>query len=106
MAIYSKKLKFLDITNYLAAGTSLSKFTHLPDIEEFRSILTKKIISPEDHQLCKDMWRREGMETFGDFVRHYNNGDVIRFVEAMEKIVANEKANKLNIFKSRSVCLN
>ena len=111
MALTSKKLKFVDITNYLAAGISLAKFytsygvttmkgffpyslvkfpyslvkfpyslvkfpyslvklsdTDLPDIEEFRSILTKETISPEGHQLCKDVWRRDGMETFGDFV--------------------------------------
>ena len=73
--------------------------TDLPDTEEFRSILTKKTISPGEHQLYKDVRRCEGMETFGDFVRHNNNGDVIGFVEAVEKIVANEKANKLDIFK-------
>ena len=73
MAIATKKLKFLDITNYLAAGTSLVKFYQsykvstpkgylpyswfdkldtldkldersLPDIREFHCILTKKSV--------------------------------------------------------------
>ena len=125
MAIATKKLKFLDITNYLAAGTSLAKFyasygvttakgffpyswfdsldklteTSLPDNDKFYSILTKKTITLEEHQLCQDVWTREGMVVFADFVRYYNNGDVVGFVEAVEKIVANERENKLDIFK-------
>ena len=42
---------------------------------------------------------REGMVKFEDYVRYHNNADVIGFVEAVEKIVANEKANGLDIFK-------
>ena len=111
MALSSKKMKFLDITNYLAAGTSLKAFyesyrvstskgffpytwfdslekldvTSLPDdIEVFRSILTKKTITPEEFQLCRDVWTREGMTTFADFIRYYNNADVIGFVEALD----------------------
>ena len=40
------------------------------------------------------------MTTFGDFVRYYNNSHVIGFVEAVEKMIANEKVdNKLDMFK-------
>ena len=111
MAIYTRKLKFLDITNYLAAGTSLKDFyksysvstpkgsfpygwfdsldkmdaTSLPGIDDFHSILTNKAISAEDQLVCKDTWTREGMTKFADFVRYYNNTDVIRFIEAVEK---------------------
>ena len=82
MALSSKKKKFLDITNYLAAGTSLKAFyesycvstpegsfpyswfdslekldaTSLPDdIEVFCSILTKKPITPDEFQSCRDV---------------------------------------------------
>ena len=39
------------------------------------------------------------MTTFGDYVRYYNNHDVIGMVEAIEKIIYNENQNKLCIFK-------
>ena len=130
MHISSDKLNFLDITNYLAAGTSLEKFyasynvstpkgkfpyswfdsldklstTSLPDIEDFHSILTKKSITPEEYQSCQEGWVREGMRTFEDYVRYYNDADVIDFVEAVEKMIANERANNLDIFKDQSHC--
>ena len=39
------------------------------------------------------------MEKFGDYVKYYNNADVIGFVEAVEKMMANERNNKLDMFK-------
>ena len=40
------------------------------------------------------------MTTFADFVRHYNNADVIGFVEAVDKMIVNERDNnKLDMFK-------
>ena len=127
MALSSKRMKFLDITNYLAAGTSLKAFykaysvstpkgvfpyawfdslekldaTSLPDdIEEFHSILTKETITPDEFQACRDVWTTEGMTTFADFVRYYNNADVIGFVEAVDKMIAHERDNnKLDMFK-------
>ena len=86
MTISSEKMKLLDITNYLAAGSSLKDFyksysvstpkgffpyawfdsleklaaTSLPDdIDVFRSILTKKTITPDEFQTCQDVWRQE-----------------------------------------------
>ena len=42
----------------------------------------------------------QDMQTFSDYVRYYNNADVIGFVEAVDKMVANEKsANGLDMFK-------
>ena len=119
------KLKFLDITNYLAAGTSLDKFyksykvstpkghfpyrwfdtldklqdISLPGIDEFHRILTKTSISTEEHQHCTNIWTREGIKTFGDYVKYYNNVDVIGFVEVVENIMVNERDNKLDMFK-------
>ena len=40
------------------------------------------------------------MTTFADFVRYYNNADVIGFVEAVDKMITNERDNnKLDMFK-------
>ena len=54
--------------------------------------------SVEEYQTCHDVLVREGMTTFGDYVRYCNNCDVIGFVEAVERMVANEKNNRLDIF--------
>ena len=73
--------------------------TYLPEHEEFYSILTKKSITTDEYQSCKEVWDREGMTTFGDYVKYYNNGDVVGFVEAVEKMIKNSQANKLDMFK-------
>ena len=90
MVIASPKLKFLDITNYLAAGTLLEKLyssynvsspkgtfpyqrftsldklnaTSLPPKEAFFSILTNKSITGETYQSCVDVWN--SMPTHSD----------------------------------------
>ena len=82
MAIASPKLKFLDLINYVAAGTSLEKLyksdnasvpkgtfpyqwfdsldklnaTSLPSKEEFFSVLTNKTIYDETYQSGVDTW--------------------------------------------------
>ena len=48
---------------------------------------------------CWKAWNVQGMRTFGDYVRFYNDRDVIGFVEAVEKIISNERDNGLDIFK-------
>ena len=111
MAISTTRLKILDICNYLAASTSLAdlyksyniqtlkghfpyqrfdslnklKVPHLPLHEEFYSILKNSNISLEEYQKCKEEWFEQSMETFGDYVRYYNNHDVIGLVEAIKK---------------------
>ena len=45
------------------------------------------------------MWTNEGMAMFVDFIRYYNNAAVIGFVEAVEKMIANERSNELDIYK-------
>ena len=39
------------------------------------------------------------MNKFEDYVEHYNNLDVIGFVEAVTKVVESERKNGLDIFK-------
>ena len=77
----------------------VGQYTPLPDIEQFHSILTKKSITPEEYQTCQDAWTHEGMRTFEDYVRYYNDAGVIGFAEAIEKIITNERTNNLDIFK-------
>ena len=124
MALGTPSLKFLDMCNFLAAGTSLDQFyksysvqvpkakfpyqwfdsveklnaTALPGIEAFYSVLTNQAISEKDYAECLASWRDNEMETFGDFVRFYNNCDVIGFVEAAGKMFQTEKENGLDLF--------
>ena len=127
MALSAEKImKFLDITNYLVAETSLVAFyksynvstpkgsfpyewfdslsklndTGLPPQTCFRSMLTKKTIDHYDYMKCWNEWYVQGMKTFADYSKHYNNADVIGFVEAVDKMVTNEREdNSLDMFK-------
>ena len=125
MAIASNSLKYLDLCNYLAAGTSLDSFyksynldtakssfpyqwfssleklnyTGLPPQSCFKSILTNKEIDSYTYMNCWRTWHENGMKTFADFVRYYNNHDVIGLVQGIEKMLAIENKNKLDVFK-------
>ena len=125
MTVATRSLKYLDLCNYLAAGTSLEKFYKsfnvttskghfpyswcssldklnylgLPPQEEFRSILTNSTISDEGYAECIQLWEEEGMETFEDYVRHYNNHNVIGLVEGIVKMLEIENDNGLDVFK-------
>lgn len=96
MAIATKNLKYLDLCNYLAAGTSLVDFyksydvdtakgflpyqwfdsldklhyPYLPTQNEFYSILTNSTISKENYRLCEQAWEEQNMTTFSDYLRY------------------------------------
>ena len=147
MAISTNRLRFLDLTNYLAAGTSLDKFytafkvtfpkhpfpyefldsleklkttsfpkrdpklrkameendtetiKKLEKLDPFYSILRQKTVPNIEIDMCEAEWQRQGMETFADFLRFYNNLDVIGLVEGIEKMSQVYHAQGLNIFK-------
>ena len=42
----------------------------------------------ENYQYLRDIWNHENMCTFEDFLRWYNNKDVVPTLEAMQKMVA------------------
>ena len=112
MALASDRLKYLDLTNYLAAGTSLRSFyqaykvknpkgffcyewfdsleklnfPELPPRKEFFSTLDRTTISEEDYQHCQQVWKEGDMKCFGDYVKYYNNLDVSGLVEGIEKM--------------------
>ena len=99
MFITRKRLKFVDIRNYLAPGfdyatylkaykctmmkgyfpyewmDTLSKLkqTSLPSHEEFHSTLKNRNITEEEYAYCKEMWQKEGMNTMNDYLVWYNN---------------------------------
>ena len=41
----------------------------------------------ENYQYLLDIWNRENMCTFEDFLRWYNNKDVVPTLEAMQKLL-------------------
>ena len=125
MSLATAKLKFLDITNYLAAGTNLAqfyksfevstpkgsfpyewfdslekfKYTGLPPQSQFRSTLTMKEIDMYEYMNCWKTWHAQNMKTFADFIQYYNNADVIGFVEAVDKLLKNNVEKGLDMFK-------
>ena len=125
MCLSTKRLKFLDLTNYLAPGTSLSalyksynvktpkghfpyeyfnsldklKDTKLPPRKEFFSTLTNKTIDKKIYNECLEIWNSKSMKTFADYLEFYNNADVHGLVEVVEKMLKIERSNGLDLFK-------
>ena len=88
ICISNEYFKFLDMTQFLSAGTSYAKFleaygieeskghfpysskldyTSLPSKECFYNSLKKEHISEQDYQRCLNVWRKKDMKTFKDF---------------------------------------
>jgi hypothetical protein len=125
MCLATKRLKFLDVSNFLAAGTSLSNFykaykvenqktifpyswfdslekleaRFLPKQEEFYSVLTNSVVTEEEHNSALETWTLNGWEKFGQYVEYYNNIDVIGMTEAVVKMVNVYKEWGLDLFK-------
>jgi G:T-mismatch repair DNA endonuclease (very short patch repair protein) len=108
------RLVFLDISNYLAAGTSYAQYvkayiheegesveklyfpyeylksisvlneTKLPPHSAFFSSLKDSNISDEEYKFCQTVWEREGMQTIGDMLVYYNKMDCIPFIKALD----------------------
>ena len=110
MCFSTKKLKFLDIINFLAPGYSYDKYlkaygcelqkghfpyeymdgigkldSALPPQEAFYSRLKNEGIADEDYARCQAVWRDNGMKTMHDFLVWYNNRDVVPFLDAIDK---------------------
>ena len=119
------RLKFVDITNYLAPGfryeqflkaydctaqkghfpyewfDSLDKldFDSLPSHEAFYSSLRNSNITEAEYEHCLSVWQNENMRTFRDYLVCYNNLDVRPFVEAVAKMFRFYQPKGLDIFK-------
>ena len=111
MCLYTDKLKFVDICNYLAPGVSYAKYLtaygcelgkgHFPyeymdDLQKledrvlppqsaFFSQLKNEGISDADYARWQAVWHDNQMKTMRDFLVWYNNRDVIPFLQAIDK---------------------
>jgi len=111
MCIKTKRLRFLDIVNYLAPGFSYGEYlkamevnskkffwiyekftsmemlkqTDFPSREDFYSDLKKETISLEDYNYCRKIWVENNMKTLKDLLIYYNNADCTGFVKALQK---------------------
>jgi hypothetical protein len=121
----TKKLKFLDILNFIAPGfsydafikaygceltkgffpyeymTSLDKLqeTQLPPHAAFASTLKQTNISIENYEFCQKIWEENSMKSLRDFLMWYNCRDVVPFLEAIEKQAAVYRSYGLDMFK-------
>ena len=125
MCFATKKLKFLDITSYLAPGFSYDKYLKaygcelqkghfpyeymdgigkledraLPPQAAFYSQLKSEEISDADYARCQAVWHDNQMTTMRDYLVWYNNRDVIPFLEAIDKQFAFYQQQNIDMFK-------
>ena len=125
MCLYTDKLKFVDICNYLAPGCSYDKYLTaygcmqqkghfpyeymdnlrklddqaLPTQTAFFSQLKNEGISDTDYAACQAVWGDNQMTTMSDYLIWYNNRDVIPFLEAIAKQSGFYKHQNIDMFK-------
>ena len=120
-------MKFLDISNYLAAGCSYEKFlkaygcdipkggfpyewfdslekldcTSLPEMEDFYSTMkmTNPLESESQYEELKNLWNKNGMRTFRDYLIHYNNLDTGPFCKALTTFIDLYVSEGIDIFR-------
>ena len=123
--ISNAKFRFLDVSDFLAPGSSYAGFlqaygiedkkgffpyeyfdsmtkldeTEIPAHKDFYSSLKDVNISETEYQLLKEIWVKEEMKTFKDFLIWYNNKDVEPFVKAIEKLQQFYFDKSLDVFK-------
>ena len=125
MCFSTPKLKFLDVTQYLAPGVSDDKYLKaygcelhkghfpyeymdnlrklddcaLPPQAAFFSRLKNEGISDTDYAACQAVWRDNGMETLREYLIWYNNRDVTPFLDAIAKQAGFYKHQNIDMFK-------
>ena len=125
MCLYTDKLKFLDIVNYLAPGVSYAKYLTaygcelekghfpyeymdgigkledraLPPQSAFFSQLKNEGISDADYARCQAVWHDNQMTTMRDYLIWYNNRDVTPFLDAIAKQAGFYKHQNIDMFK-------
>ena len=125
MCFSTPKLKFLDVTQYLAPGVSYDKYLKaygcelhkghfpyeymdnlrklddcaLPPQAAFFSRLKNEGISDTDYAACQAVWRDNGMETLREYLIWYNNRDVTPFLDAIAKQAGFYKHQNIDMFK-------
>ena len=125
MCLYTDKLKFVDICNYLAPGYSYDKYLKaygcelqkghfpyeymdgigkledraLPAQAAFYSQLKSEEISDADYARCQAVWHGNQITTMRDYLIWYNNRDVTPFLEAISKQFAFYRDRDIDMFK-------
>ena len=124
--IASDQLKFLDMSQFLAAGSSYAGFlkayaveeskgffpytwfdcaeklnySKLPALEDFYSDLKGCNISADDNAVCQKVWSENKMSTFRDFLVWYKNLVVGPFVTAVERFQRFYFSKGIDVFKT------
>ena len=109
IAVYTENLLFLDILNYLSPGYNYANYLKafvgdtekgifpyewmtdtrklkrktLPPHSCFYNYLTCTNITKAEYKRCQQVWKEKKMNTFRDYLIHYNNLDVAPFVRAI-----------------------
>ncbi|KAL9989202.1 hypothetical protein ACROYT_G003726 [Oculina patagonica] len=126
MFLFTQGFRFLDIINYLGPGTSYEKWVKayeceakkswfpyewfdspekldypgLPDYPAwFSKLKGQYVLTRDEWEGCKRTFEENGMRTFADWLRYYNNLDVSPGLEALEKMKAFYAEKRIDIFK-------
>ena len=125
MCLSTDKLKFLDVTQYLAPGVSYAKYLKaygcelqkghfpyeymdgigkledraLPPQAAFFSQLKNEGISDTDYARCQAVWHDNQMKTLREYLIWYNNRDVTPFLDAIAKQFAFYRDRDIDMFK-------
>ena len=126
MFISTPKFKFLDVVNYLAPGITYDKWVKTygatltkswlpyewfdspakldfpglpPYLAWYSKLKGEYVLTLQEYDDCHRIFRERGMQTFGDWLKYYNNLDVAPFLEALQKMKAFYSDLGVDIFK-------
>ena len=126
MFINTPKFKFLDVLNYLAPGITYDKWVKTygatlpkswlpyewfdspdkldfpglpPYLAWYSKLKNAYVLSLKVYDDCHRIFRDLGMQTFGDWLKYYNNLDVAPFLEALQKMKEFYTGLGVDIFK-------
>ena len=126
MFINTPKFKFLDVLNYLTPGITYDKWVKTcgatltkswlpyewfdspdkldfpglpPYLAWYSKLKNSYVLSLKEYDDCHRIFRDLGMQTFGDWLKYYNNLDVAPFLEALQKMKEFYTSLGVDIFK-------
>ena len=111
LLLSNSRLRLIDVINFTPAGTSYAQYLkgfkiddsklsfpyefvtsldmldypHLPSKDDFKNTLKRTELEDADYKICQELWRKENMKTFRDYLIAYNSADVVPFVKAVQK---------------------
>ena len=126
MFMKTSKFNFLDVTNYLSPGTPYDKWVTTYGAKQtklwlpyewfdsaakldykglppyrcwFLKLKNIFVLTSKEYNQCKRVFQEQGMKTFGDWLKYYNNLNVTPFLETLEKTKAFHDNIGVDIFK-------